>query len=163
MSVFVLGAGGAGRAVAITCAVNRAGVVAITDVDPSRGRRVAKEIRAIAPSCKVILIPPEQRAWVEACRNSDLVVQATPVGMKKTDRSLLSSAAFRRGQLVFDLIYMYPQTAFMKAAGKAGAKVANGLDMLMHQGAVSFEIWTGKKPSIAAMRKALERAVYGKL
>ena len=162
MSVFVLGTGGAGRALAITCAVNRAGVVAITDVDTSRGRRVAKEIRTIAPMCEVKLIPPDKWAWIEACGNADLIVQATPVGMKKGDKSLLPSASFRRGQLVFDLVYMYPETAFMKAARKAGAKVANGLGMLMHQGAVSFEIWTGKKPPIVVMRKVLEKAVYGK-
>jgi shikimate dehydrogenase len=162
MSVLVLGAGGAGRAIAITCAVNRADVVAITDVDAKRSKRVAKEIRAIAPACEVKLISSEQQAWIEACGNAGLVVQATPVGMKKDDKSLLPPSAFRRGQLAFDLVYMYPETAFMQAARKAGAKAANGLGMLMHQGAVSFEIWTGKKPPIAAMRNALEKAVYGK-
>jgi shikimate dehydrogenase len=162
LSVFVIGVGGAGRAIAITCAVNRAGVVAITDVDAGRGRRVVKEIRAVAPSCEVKLIPSGQRAWMDACRKADLVVQATPVGMKKGDKSLLPSAAFRRGHRVFDLVYMYPETAFMKAARKAGATAANGLGMLMHQGAVSFEIWTGRKAPIAVMREALEKAVYGK-
>ena len=73
----------------------------------------------------------------------------------------LPAAAFRSGQRVFDLIYMYPETAFLTTAREAGADIANGLGMLLHQGARAFEIWTGTSPSVPAMRNALEDAVYG--
>jgi shikimate dehydrogenase len=162
LSVFVIGAGGAGRAVAITCATNRAGSIALSDADLSRARRVAREIRATGYSGDIRLVPDKQDAWIAACRNAELVVHATPIGMKKGDKSLLPARAFHRGQMVFDLVYMYPETALMRTARKAGARVANGLGMLMHQGAASFEIWTGRKPPVKLMRKALERAVYGK-
>jgi shikimate dehydrogenase len=162
LSVFVIGAGGAGRAVAITCATNRAGSIALTDVESSRAGRVAREIRATGYSGDIRLVPDKQEAWIAACRNSELVVHATPIGMKKGDKSLLPTRAFHRGQMVFDLVYMYPETALMRTARKAGARVANGLGMLMHQGAASFEIWTGKKPPVKLMRKALEKMVYGK-
>ena len=89
-------------------------------------------------------------------------MQASPVGMKADDPSLLPPEAFREGQRAFDLIYMYPETAFLTTAREAGAEIANGLGMLLHQGARAFEIWTGIEPSIPAMRKALEDAVYGK-
>jgi shikimate dehydrogenase len=56
---------------------------------------------------------------------------------------------------------MYPETAFLTTAREAGAQIANGLGMLLHQGARSFEIWTGVQPSISAMRTALEESVYG--
>ena len=81
--------------------------------------------------------------------------------MKREDPSVLPPEAFRKGQRVFDLVYMYPQTAFMKLAQQAGAQATNGLGMLLHQGARAFEIWTGAAPDVSAMRAALERAVYG--
>ena len=55
---------------------------------------------------------------------------------------------------------MYPETAFLSTAKSAGAQIANGLGMLLHQGARAFEIWTGIEPNVEAMRKALEKAVY---
>jgi len=102
----------------------------------------------------------EKEDQVEQCRKADLVIQASPVGMKKDDSSLLPKEAFREGQRVFDLIYMYPETAFLSTAKSAGAQIANGLGMLLHQGAKAFEIWTEIQPDVAAMRDALEKAVY---
>jgi shikimate dehydrogenase len=57
---------------------------------------------------------------------------------------------------------MYPETPFTRAASSAGATAANGLDMLLYQGARSFTIWTGKEPDVKAMRTALQDAVYGR-
>jgi shikimate dehydrogenase len=81
--------------------------------------------------------------------------------MKKDDPSLLPPEAFRKGQCVFDLIYMYPETTLLRVAKEQGAQIANGLGMLLHQGAKAFEIWTGIQPDTTAMRIALEAAVYG--
>lgn len=160
LSVFVLGSGGAGRAIAITCATAGARRVAVTDVDFSRARRVAREIRRRAPRTPIDTVPANANAWTEASRTADLVVQATPIGMKKGERSLLPPQAFRKGQMAFDLIYMYPETPFMKAAARGKARTANGLGMLLHQGAWAFTIWTGQKAAVNVMRKALEKAVY---
>jgi shikimate dehydrogenase len=96
-----------------------------------------------------------------AARSADLVLQCTPIGMKATDAAPLPPDAFRSGQMAFDLVYMYPETGFMRAATAGGARAANGLGMLLHQGARSFEIWTGRKADTAAMRTALEHSVYG--
>ena len=73
----------------------------------------------------------------------------------------VSREAFRAGQMAFDLVYMYPETGFMRNARAAGARAANGLGMLLHQGAAAFTIWTGRPAAVDAMRAALERAVYG--
>jgi len=158
-SVFVLGCGGAGRGVAITCAREGAGALFLSDVDSERVQRLHDEIAALAPDVAVDSVPADRAA--AGARSADLVVQATPVGMKKTDASLLDGHAFRKGQLVFDLVYMYPETAFMKAAREAGAAAANGLGMLLHQGAKAYRVWTGEEPDVGAMRAALEQAVYG--
>jgi shikimate dehydrogenase len=162
-SVFVLGCGGAGRAVAITCAIQDARRLFLADLQEDRVRKVAAEIKALAPGVETIPLPPDPQIWKRSCKEqAELVVQATPVGMKPDDPSPLDSTAFRKGQMAFDLIYMYPETAFMKTARQAGARAVNGLSMLLHQGACAFTIWTGKKADTTAMRKALEEAVYGK-
>ena len=82
--------------------------------------------------------------------------------MKPSDEPILKADAFKAGQYVYDLIYMYPETGLMKEAASAGAKCANGLSMLLHQGAVAFKIWTSIEPDIEAMRNALESSVYDK-
>lgn len=159
-SIFVLGCGGAGRATALQAAKEGAKSLVLADIDAERVQRLEDEVKALVPTVEIAQAL-DKTAQVELCRTCDLVVQASPVGMKKDDPSLLPSEAFRAGQRAFDLIYMYPETAFLTTAREAGAEIANGLGMLLHQGARAFEIWTGVEPSIPAMRKALEDAVYG--
>jgi shikimate dehydrogenase len=159
-AVCVLGCGGAGRAVAITCAAAGAAELVLTDLDEARPQRVAAEIRQLFPGVRIRTLPPAPPAWAGACRGTDLVLQCTPVGMQPTDAPLLSGEAFRAGQMAFDLVYMHPETAFMRTARAAGARVSNGLGMLLHQGARAFTIWTGREAAVAAMRQALEDAVY---
>lgn len=159
-AVFVLGCGGAGRAVALMAAKEGAKSLVLADIDAVRVQRLEDEIKALASEV-TITQSLDSASNIELCRECDLVVQASPVGMKKDDPSLLPPEAFRSGQRAFDLIYMYPETAILTTAREAGAQIANGLGMLLHQGARAFEIWTGVKPSVPAMRKALEEAVYG--
>jgi len=159
-SIFVLGCGGAGRAVAITCATEGATKIVVSDIDDSRAAKVVEEIKAIAPKVEVSSAGTDKADWATAAGKADLIIQATPVGMKPEDTPLLARDAFHQGQMLFDLIYMYPETGIMSEAKAAGAKTANGLGMLLHQGARSFEIWTEKSPNITAMRNALEQAVY---
>jgi len=158
-SVFVLGTGGAGRAVALVCARQGAQRIVLSDLDRPRSHQVAEDIHAAYPAVAVEVV--DSASPIDAARASNVLVQSTPVGMRESDVSLLGPEAFRAGQKVFDLIYMYPETAFLRTAREAGAKTANGLGMLLHQGARAFTIWTGKAPSVPSMRAALEKAVYG--
>lgn len=159
LDIFLFGCGGAGRAVAITSAMNRAASLLLCDVDPERAVRLQAEIQKIAPACRVSTMAAHtpDPARTKACQ---LIVQATPVGMKTTDPAPLPPNLFTSGQFAYDLVYMYPETAFMRTAIAAGAKAANGLGMLLHQGARAFTIWTGIQPPVAIMRAALEQAVY---
>lgn len=152
-SIYILGTGGAGRALALTCARAGAASIVLQDADAARCQKVKGEISGQFPGVAVD-IGGDSRA-------TDIVLQCTPVGMKKGEGSPLAPDRFRPGQLAFDLIYFYPETPFMAAAVQGGAKAANGLGMLLHQGARAFEIWTGTEPRVAAMRQALEAAVYG--
>jgi len=162
LKIMVLGCGGAGRAVAITCAGAGAGSLILTDSDAARPRSLAQEIASRSPAAAVEVLPADPARWAAACARCDAVIHATPVGMKQSDRPLLKSGAFRAGQMVFDLVYMYPETGIMREAASAGARAANGLGMLLHQGASAFTIWTGRPAAVEPMRKALQDAVYGK-
>jgi shikimate dehydrogenase len=66
------------------------------------------------------------------------------------------TVSFHRDQIVFDLIYTPLQTTLLKSAASAGAATVNGLEMLIHQGAKSFELWTGQRMPVEAVRNALK-------
>jgi len=146
-SVFVLGCGGAGRAVALVTAQHGAREVILSSRNEERRKKVEAEIHALGLDTKVVHEGDPASA--------DLVVNGTPVGMKPDDKPLLSKEKFHADQVVYDLIYVVPETAFMKPALEAGAKAKNGIGMLLHQGIRSFEIWTGKSADEPAMRHAL--------
>ncbi len=158
-SLFILGSGGAGRAVAMTAAQAGAAAITLADVDAARARRVADEITALG-SCQATALAADAPRE-PAAREADIVVQATPVGMQPEDPAPLAAGAFRPGQFAMDLVYMYPETGFLRAAHAAGARGVNGLGMLLHQGARALEIWTGQPAPVAVMKAALEAAVYG--
>jgi shikimate dehydrogenase len=159
--VFVLGCGGAGRAVALTCAAHGATRLALADVEERRCTAVAAEIAALGSEVEATVVGGGPARWPAAARAADVVVQATPVGMKPGDVCPLPPDAFRVGQWAFDLVYHIPETVFMRAARQGGATAANGLGMLLHQGARAFTIWTGRDADVEAMRRALARAVFG--
>ncbi len=159
-SVFVFGCGGAGRAIAITCACAGARQVTLANRSPDRMTALADELARLAPQVPVRITPSDAHAWSAACRQAELVIQCTSLGLHDGDSFPLGSDAFHSGQKVYDLVYTTPVTPVMRAAQAAGAAAQNGLGMLLHQGAASFTIWTGRQADLAAMRAALVEAVY---
>ena len=95
--------------------------------------------------------------------NVDLLLNATSLGLKADDSSPLDEKQFslKQTRAVYDMIYDPAETKLLAAAKAAGCKTANGLGMLLHQGAKAFEIWTGKPAPLAVMRRALEQNIYG--
>lgn len=90
----------------------------------------------------------------------DLVVNCTPAGTRGSDEEIrLPPSVFRKGGLFIDLVYNPPETKLMRLAKRSGARAANGLDMLVHQGAEAFRIWTGIEPDVKAMASAARRAL----
>lgn len=157
-SVFLLGTGGAGRALALVLPAEQIASLALADADPLRAQQVANEVKAIAPTLPVHVAPSLDEAE-RLARTCDVIIQATPLGMKPTDACPLPPGAFHPGQRVFDLIYRPADTITMRVARAAGARVANGLDMLLYQGVRAFEIWTGVQPPVNVMREALQSAL----
>ena len=160
LTVFVLGCGGAGRAVAITCAMAHVDRLLLGNRNILKAQKVQAEIKSLHCTTTVEIVPSTKSSWTEASLASDLVVHATSRGMNGSSDPLLDVHAFHQGQYVYDLIYMFPETGLMRVARKNGAQVANGLSMLLFQGALSFTIWTGSKLPVKVMRQVLEKAVY---
>lgn len=87
---------------------------------------------------------------------TDLVVNATPVGLRETDTtSLIDVSLLPASALVMDMIFNPPRTPLLNMAEARGLHVLNGLSMLLYQGARAFELWTGRKAPIGLMREAL--------
>ena len=93
----------------------------------------------------------------------DLLLNATSLGLRSDDALPVDRSKFRleRAGAVYDMIYRPAETAPLKEAKAAGCRTANGLGMLLYQGAGALGLWTGQKPPITVMRDALVRNIYG--
>jgi shikimate dehydrogenase len=88
-------------------------------------------------------------------QDSDILINATSVGMKpKAEESPVAPKLLRKDLAVMDIVYNPLETKLAKDAKAAGAKVVSGVEMLIYQGAASFEIWTGKSAPVEVMRQA---------
>lgn len=154
----ILGAGGAARAVSVSLA--EAGVKEIVIVNRAieRAQLLAECMnRDIGASAIGLgLDDPRMPAMVRDCA---LVVNATSVGLNPSDPPPIDPTLLRSGVLVYDLIYRPRETALLREAKQRGCRVLGGLGMLLYQGALAFELWTGQKPSEEAMRQALVAAI----
>jgi shikimate dehydrogenase len=154
--VLLLGTGGAGQVAALRLAAENVSELFLTDFVSAKAEAVAQEIRKRHPQVKVATGFPKGPV--------DLLLNATPLGMKAGDASPLEGTPFspRQARAVYDMIYNPAETALLKSAKAAGCKTANGLGMLLQQGAKAFEIWTGQPAPLDVMRRALEQNIYGK-
>jgi shikimate dehydrogenase len=157
--VLVLGAGGAGRGIAVKCALDGAARVIVANRTLAKIDPIAGEIRHTKSDFASIALSANEVRKV--IHDVDLVVNATSVGLKPGDSLGLGAELFSPRLHVYDTIYRPAQTELLQVAEGAGAKVANGLSMLLHQGVKAFEIWTKRKAPLAVMRRALRAAVYG--
>ena len=146
----VLGAGGAARAVVHALAGAGAAEVVVVNRTPARGEETAALGRGVGRLGGAADVEPV-----------DLVVNATPLGLAGRDPSDLAvdPARLRPGQLLVDLVPNPAVTPLMRAAGERGVRVAGGLGMLVHQGALAFELWTGHRAPVEVMRAAAADAL----
>jgi len=160
-TIFVMGAGGAGRAVAVQAAIEKAGEILVCDCDGNRSKALASTIDAKVRHGAAKFVPYDFQAIPAALRRCDVFVHATPLGMKPTDPIGINVDWLTPGILVYDLIYSPPETPLLRAARERGCRTQNGLGMLLYQGCTAFEIWTGIPAPVEEMRNALRKAVLG--
>jgi shikimate dehydrogenase len=152
--ILLLGAGGAGRTAALKLASEHVSELWLVNRTLSKADAVAKEIRERHPGVKVKTSYPAGPV--------DLVLNATSLGLKPNDPSPLDGRQFALQQAgaVYDMIYRPAETALLRDAKAAGCRTANGLGMLLYQGAKALELWTGQTAPLETMRRALEKNLY---
>lgn len=156
--VLLLGAGGAARGIAISLLGAGAAALHIANRTPGRAEALAADCRAHAPACEVTASGLE--AAVGAAPH--LLVNATTVGMGAGGGSPVELRAVGVRDAVIDIVYHPPQTPLLAQAEAQGLKHANGIGMLLYQGALAFRFWTDRDAPIAVMRAALEEGLAGR-
>jgi shikimate dehydrogenase len=162
LRVMLLGAGGAARAIAMQCAQANCERLVIVNRSFEKAKKLVAELqprfagpRVLGPVARLEAVPWENKALQFQLANVDLVVNATPLGLNSNDAATLPRELLAPHLMIYDTVYTRGRTPLLIAADETGARGANGLSMLLHQGARSFEIWFGREAPIDAMRAAL--------
>lgn len=143
----LIGAGGAGRAMAYALKENNINVTVFN--------RTEKKAKALAEEFGI------QSEKIEnfSAKDFDIVANSTSVGLKE-DKSPVSKESWGEfSGIAFDAVFDPLITTFLQHAKKAGAEIITGETMLLFQGVRQFETWTGEKAPIEAMREGLEKAL----
>ncbi len=163
LRVMILGAGGGtGHAIAWQCALENCERLVLVNRTPAktsalidRLRPFFAEPRVLGPVARLEAVRWDETAVRAQLADIDLIVNATPLGMNPSDPAPIPARLLAPHHIVFDCVYRPSKTALLRAADEAGARGANGLSMLLHQGALSFSIWFNREAPIEAMRSAI--------
>ena len=156
--IVLLGAGGAARAAALQCLLENCRSLRIVNRNQERLNRLLDELSPEAERRAVQLTGSSPDAFTFDV-DSPIVINATSLGLKPDDPLPISTATLPAKAALYDMIYNPAETKLMRAFVDAGAAAANGLSMLVGQGAKALEIWSGYSVPEAAMTKAARGAL----
>lgn len=154
-TALILGAGGAARAVVFGLARAGARRIVVCNRTSERANRLAQTVRKRFPHVRVRPIPWNRRSLEATFPVVDLLINATPVGLQGARFANLPLNALKPDSLVSDLVYRPLMTPLIRMARQHGFKTLTGYGMLLHQGALSLKLWTGRRPNLGVMRRAL--------
>ncbi len=156
--IVCLGAGGAARAICTELALAGAAHILVVNRTRERGETLTENLNK---NTDVKADFHLWRGYFDIPRDTDIIVQATSIGLfpNVNDIPAVRKESLKKNMIVCDVIPNPPKTPFLKMAEQAGAVCIDGLGMLIYQGAIAFEKWTGQKPSLQAMRSSLEEAL----
>lgn len=160
LRVLILGAGGgAGRAVAVQSALSGCQKLLLVNRSQAKAEAVAAEIHTLGGCADATVVAWDDDSLREALANTDLIVNATSLGMKPDDAKLVPGDALCARHLVFDMVYRAGgETPLLADARLAGARTVDGLTLLLHQGGISFEHWFDRPAPLEVMRAGLQNA-----
>lgn len=147
--ILILGAGGASRAISYYLS-EKASRLSLFDIDKSKAERLIGDLNKIRNNAFFL-------DNIKDIGRPDIIINATPLGLKSEDALPLSPDSIASEMVVCDLVYK--NTSFLQEAEKKGARTIDGSGMLLWQGILAFELWTGVKPPVDVMRKALLSAI----
>jgi len=154
-TILLLGAGGAGRVAALKLASEGVATLYLVNRTMKKAEGVATEIARRFPQVRTIMGYPTGSV--------DLLINATSLGLNPDDPPPIDLKQYDPGLAgaVYDMIYRPAETPLLKSARQAGCRTANGLGMLLYQGARALEVWTGRPAPVEVMRNALKKNIYG--
>src|SRR5216117_1078067 len=163
LRVMIIGAGGGtGRAIAWQCALENCERLVLMNRTLEKANALAEQLRpflsdarVLGPATRLEAVALDESAMRVQLADIDLIVNATPLGMNPSDPAPVPARLLAPHHIIFDCVYGPSKTALIRAAEEAGARGANGLSMLLYQGALSFSIWFDCEAPINAMRAAL--------
>lgn len=147
--VLVVGAGGASRAVGYYIS-EKAASLAIHDIDRNKLHKLVSDLSNIRKNVMAL-------TQIDDPAGFDIIINATPLGLRKGDPSPVDMSALSPTQTVCDLIYK--RTSLLDLAAQKGCRTMDGLGMLLWQGVLAFELWTSVSPPVDIMRTALFKAM----
>ncbi len=157
-TIFFAGCGGAVKAVSHYFASRGARALFFANRTVQKAVELAEEISGYEPDCRTEAVAIGDTARIkEMLAGADVAIQGTSLGLRPEDPSPFPVELLPEGVCCYETIYH--ETAFLKSAKARGLRCADGRGMLLHQGARSFEIWTGRSAPVEAMRMALDAAI----
>lgn len=163
LRVLIVGAGGgAGQALAAQCALLGVPKLVLANRSTDKLTELSSRLVELLDSARISCFALDDPDLIAAAKECDLIINTTSIGLKAEDPSSLDPRAFTASHLVYDTIYQPPRTAFLAVAQAAGAKIANGRSMLLHQGVLAFQHWFPGTEPLEAMRTGLAAAEAAK-
>ena len=147
-NILIIGAGGASKAISYYLS-QKAKTLYLYDIDKYKVEKLVQDLNNIFNNVYII-------ENISSIDRFHIIINATPLGLKKEDPLPFDTTLLRTEQTVCDVIYK--KTRLLEEASKKGCVTIDGLGMLLWQGVFAFDLWTGKKPQVEVMRNALLKA-----
>lgn len=158
-SIVILGAGGAARSIFYTVLGGKPSKVTIANRTPKRAEELAGEFTMKFRGVKIAAASLEAGPISEALRDADLLVNTTSLGMMGKSEVELPFETLPSTAIVSDIVYRPLETGLLLKAREHGLRTHNGVGMLVRQGAITFELWTGRKAPLEVMRRAVLESI----
>ena len=157
--VLLLGASGSGRAILVELLLQGAKSIVISNRTVSRGIGLVQEFSKKFSKSTLSFTPLSDLKKKVSFSQIDLLINSTSLGMKGEEFPDLPLPSLPPASIVYDIIYSPLKTKLIEAADRLGLVTKNGLGMLLHQGSLSFQIWTQRRPSLKIMQNAIIEAI----
>lgn len=160
--IVIIGAGGSAKAIAIELALKGAREIVIVNRTLEKAQAISQTINSKIEKGRSKTLKLDEKLLKEELKDAKVLINTTSIGMGNTIyRSIINdNDSFHKDLFVADLIYKPARTRFLAMAEGEGCKTMNGLAMLVHQGALSFEIWTGQEMPKSIVEKIEKRSFY---
>ena len=161
LNVAIVGAGGgAGQAIATQVCLSGVKKLVVVNRTVAKLVPLVARLRLLSPQTEIVALSFDDPSLTELCLSCDLIVNTSSVGLKNDDPSILPAACLKKEHLVYDTIYQPPVTSLLAEANAHGCRTANGVSMLLNQGALAFQQWflgTNPLPTMQAALSHLSR------